>query len=168
MTTNKFEVRTAEPTDESAVNQLLEASYPALMKRGYDAAVIRAALPMMTKSNPALLASGTYYVAITNDEEIVGCGGWTKERPGSEETASGLAHIRHFGTHPKWVRQGVGRSIYARCEADAAKAAIGRFECYASVNAVGFYAALGFRRVREMSVPMGPLAFPVILMERRI
>jgi hypothetical protein len=33
---------------------------------------------------------------------------------------------------------------------------------------VGFYAALGFRRVREMSVQMGPLAFPVILMERQI
>lgn len=52
-------VRVATPADEPAVNALLAASYPALMRESYEAAVLAAALPMITQANPALLSSGT-------------------------------------------------------------------------------------------------------------
>ena len=51
----------------------------------------------MTRANPGLLASGTYYVAESRDSLIVGCGGWTRESPVDGGIEPGLGHIRHFG-----------------------------------------------------------------------
>ena len=162
-------VRIASPEDEAAVSRLLEASYPVLMRDGYDDAVLAAVLPLMTRANPALLACGTFYLAAEDDGRLVGCGGWTRERPGSGEIAPELAHIRHFATHPAWLRRRVGHVLFDRCADHARAAGIRRLECYASLNAVDFYAALGFAPVRPMEVPMGPgLQFPALLMARGI
>ncbi len=164
-----FTVRVAMREDEAAVSALLAASYPVLMRADYDAAILAAALPRITRANPALLSSGSYYLAEIEGGAIVGCGGWTRERPGDGEVVPGLGHIRHFATHPDWVRRGVGCAIYRRCEAAARGAGLRRLQCYASLNGERFYAALGFRAVREIAVPMGrDLRFPSILMERPI
>jgi GNAT superfamily N-acetyltransferase len=162
-------VRTATPDDRSRVTGLLEASYPVLMRKGYDQPVLSAALPAMTRANPALLSSGTYYVAETERRRIVGCGGWTLERPGTGEIEPGLGHVRHFATHPDWIGRGVGRSIYAACARAARAADVTRFECYSSLNAEGFYAALGFVAVRPVDIRLGPnIVLPSILMRRSI
>ena len=148
---------------------MLEASYPALMSSSYDADTLADGLSVMTKANPALLSSRTYYVAESGERAIVGCGGWSLERPGTTEVEPGLAHIRHFATHPSWIGQGIGRSIYAKCAEHARAAGVHRFECYASLNAEGFYAALGFRPVRNIEVQLGAhIELPGVLMERSI
>jgi hypothetical protein len=42
-------------------------------------------------------------------------------------------------------------------------------ECYASLNAMPFYAALGFVPVRQMSLPMSrDIEFPCLVMARAI
>ena len=108
------------PNDEAAVSALLAACYPVLMPASYDAEILAAALPEITRANLTLLSSGTYYLAAdTGAETIAGCGGWTREHPESGDITPGLAHIRHFATRPDRVGQGVGRSIYARCETAA-------------------------------------------------
>ena len=166
---NPFSVRTATADDKSAVGLLLDASYSALMKRGYDDATLSAALPNITQANPILLSSGTYYVAEAEGERIVGCGGWTVERPGNGEVEAGLGHICHFGTHPDWIGHGVGTSIFARCERAARAQEVNRFECYASLNAERFYAGLGFEVAGPIDIKLGPdLIFPSILMTRSI
>ena len=165
----QFSVRPATPDDAPAVTELLEASYPVLMAAGYDDATLALALPLMTRANPALLKSGTFYVAETEDGGIVGCGGWTFEHPGSGMTEPGVAHIRHFGTHAYWTGRGVGRAIFEHCLNDAISSGAGRFQCYSSLNAEGFYAALGFRAVRPEAVRMSDeLRLPVVFMERPI
>jgi hypothetical protein len=73
------------------------------MVPAYDDAVLAVALPLMTQANPMLLASGSYYLTITEESRTVACGGWTHERPGSGEIVPSLAHIRHFATHPDWA-----------------------------------------------------------------
>lgn len=167
--TAEVTLRVATPADGRAVGALLRASYPVLMRAGYDEAVLKGALPLMTRANPTLLSSGTYYVAETGSGLMVGCGGWTRERPGTGEVLPQLGHIRHFATHPDWIGRGIGRAIHDRCEEAARSAGVTRFECYASRNAAGFYAALGFSALREIAVPMGPdLAFPSVLMARTI
>lgn len=164
-----FTLRVATPGDEASVNDLLEASYPELMSASYDAAVLADALPLFTKANPSLLSAGTYYLAESAEHGVVGCGGWTRERPGTGGIASGLGHIRHFGTHASWTGRGVGRSIYALCEKEASFAGIQRFECYSSLNGQGFYAAMGFSPIREIEVNLSPsVAIPGILMARTI
>ncbi len=118
-----------------------------------------------------MLASQTYFVAEPDTEPklLVGCGGWTHERPGTGELVEGLGHIRHFGTHPDWIGQAVGRSIYAACERQARAAGVTRFECYSSLNAEGFYAALGFVVAGRIEIELGPgLNLPSVLMRRSI
>lgn len=162
-------IRTATPDDAVPVSALLAVSYSVLMPPSYPAEILAAALPKMTRANPALLSAGTYYVAEIESGSTIGCGGWTAEHPGTGEVAPGLAHIRHFATHPDWLGQGVGRALFDRSANDARAAGVARFECYSSLNAEGFYAAIGFTAVRPIEVDMGDgLAFPSVLMERAI
>ena len=149
-------VRVARPEDAAAVTQLLEASYPELLPSAYDAQFLERALPLMTRANPKLLSSGTYYVAENGQGLLVGCGGWTRERPGTTDVEPALGHVRHFGTHPGWIRRGVGRAIFGRCEASARAAGITTLEAYSGLNAEVFYRALGFERVREIDVALQP------------
>jgi GNAT superfamily N-acetyltransferase len=142
--------------DAVEVGRLLEASYPALMASAYGEAALAPALELMTRANPALLCSGTYYVATAPAGELVGCGGWTLEKPGTSTVEAGVAHLRHFATHPDWTRRGVGQAIYRQCEAAARSAGVLALECSASLNAERFYPALGVARVREIDLELRP------------
>lgn len=162
-------VRIATPADEGRVEALLEASYPSLMAGYYDPAVLRAALPLMTRANPALLAGGTYYLAETAERGLVACGGWTRERPDGGTISPGIGHVRHFATHAHDVGRGFGRAIYLRCARDARAAGLRYLHCYASLNAEGFYAALGFAARRRIAVPLrAGLLLPAVLMVRSL
>ena len=108
----------------------------------------------MTVANPELLRSGTYHLAEAENGQIIGCGGWTAQRPGTGEIEAGLVHIRHFAAHPDWTGQGVGRAIFDTCRKAAAWAGAMRLECYASLNAQAFYAALGFAAVEPFDVAL--------------
>ena len=149
-----FTLRVTTPDDAAAVGALLEASYASAFAGHYEDQVLAAALPLMTRANPRLLASGTYYAADTGDGVLAGCGGWSVDRPGSGEVVDGLAHVRHFGIHPDWMRRGVGRALFARCVDDAGARGVGRFECYSSLVAEEFYRALGFVAVERRDIEL--------------
>ena len=139
------------------------------MKPAYDEVLLAPALKLMTRANPALLASGTFYIAEAQDGLAVGCGGWTLERPGDDVVEAGLGHVRHFGTHPDWINRGIGRAIYRLCEADARSAGITSFECNASLNAEKFYSALGFESIRRMDCELSSaVMLPGVLMRCQI
>jgi GNAT superfamily N-acetyltransferase len=164
----KLVVRAARAGDAAAVAGVLARSFPALMRGAYPPELLARALPLMTRPHPRLLGSGTWFLAEL-DGEPAGCGGWSLDAPGSRETRPGVAHIRHFATAAEHAGRGVGRAIFARCEAQARPAGVERFECLASLNGEGFYAALGFERVGPVDVPMGPeVLFPSVLMTREI
>lgn len=162
-------IRVARPDDADGVEALLQASYPQLMATAYEPALLAPALELMTKANASLLASGTYFVAEAADASIVGSGGWTLQRPGTGEVANGLGHLRHFATHPQWIRRSIGRALYAACEVSAKLAGVTTFECYSSLNAEDFYAALGFERLCRVDLALSPkTSLPGVLMRRRL
>jgi len=160
-------VRPTIPGDAAAVEHVLRASYSVLLADAYPADLIGRVLPHMTRANPQLLGSGSYYLAEVGGTPV-GCGGWTPEKPASSEVVAGIAHIRHFATDPGWVRCGIGRSLYVRCEIDARRAGFHTLECYSTLNGEAFYAALGFTRIGRILVPMGRTDFPGIHMARSI
>jgi GNAT superfamily N-acetyltransferase len=168
-----FLVRAASPSDADAVGVLLRASYALLLAPGYEPEMLARALPLMTKANPALLSSGTWYVAQAPgaDGALAGCGGWTLQRPGApyEPVDPALGHLRHFAVHPGWTRMGVGRALCSRCTADARAVGVHAFECYATTVAETFYRALGFETVGPLAVPMtNDIDLPSIRMICRI
>jgi GNAT superfamily N-acetyltransferase len=162
-------LRLATPADSEAVAAVLRPSYAELMAPAYPPELMVRALPLITRANPGLLSSGRYYLVEAETGEPAGCGGWSAHPPGASEPDPRRAHIRHFATHPGWVRLGVGRMIYERCEADAKAAGFTAFECFASLGGEVFYAALGFRRLERIETPMpGGIRFPAVRMERPI
>lgn len=127
--------------------------------------MLRRALPHIPRANRTLLASGTYYVAEIELGKLVGGGGWTIANPESGEIVDGEAHIRHFATHPEWVRQGVGTSLLSRCFRDARSLSMRQLHCFSTLNAERFYRASGFDMVREIDIPVeSDLTLPGILM----
>ena len=162
-------LREALPSDGLAVESILSASYSQLLKGAYSESLLAVALPALTTANRALLASGTFYLAENASGRLVGCGGWTHQRPGTGEREEGIAHIRHFATHPDWSGRGVGRLIYDHCEGQAREAGVKLFDCYSTLNAQPFYAALGFKTISAKEVMLrGTIRFPTVLMRRLI
>ena len=164
-----FDVRTAGPRDIPGIDELLARSYPRLLKADYPASVLVTAIPLISKAQPRLVASGTYYVAERrSDGAIIGAGGWTARGP-QGEAGAGVGHIRHFGTDPDVLRAGVARAIMDRCLKDASAAGCRALACYATRTAEAFYRAMGFRREREVDIQLRPgVTFPAILMGRQI
>jgi predicted N-acetyltransferase YhbS len=161
-------IRTARAGDLAAIDRVLAASYPALMAGAYERGLLARALPMMTKAQPRLVDSGTYYVAEAGGE-IVGCGGWSREAPDAPAREESVAHIRHFAVARDWIGRGIGRALYRCCEERARRDGIRVFECYSSLNGEPFYRALGFTRLAAIEVPMAPgTSLPSVHMRRAI
>ena len=165
--TLQIEIATLE--DEPIVNKILSASFSSLLTSKYDDTSVTTILPKVTKTNPTLLQSGTYYIAKNPDGRYLGCGGWTHERPGTNERTAGLAHIRHFATHPNFIRRNVGKALFNHCRDEASKENVSVFECYSTLNAEFFYKSLGFKTIRIFELDMGDgLMFPSVLMRADI
>lgn len=163
-------VSVATPADEPGITRVLEAAYGTLLKGGYDDAILAIAVPLMSRANPKLIASGTYYVARDGDE-IVGCGGWTWVRPDAPDDPIDptLGHVRHFASDPTRLRRGIGRALMERCVADAQEKGVERFEAYATLVAERFYQSLGFETVEPITVPfVHGVDFPSLRMTRRL
>lgn len=142
---------------------LLRASYPPLLEGAYDPDDLAAATPALVRVNPALLRCETWFVVeqLGEDETadatvLVACGGFTLERPDDGEVEPGLAHLRHFATHPDHVRRGLAGAIVRRGFAEARARGVQAFEAHSTLVVVPFYSALGLRRMRQfhLAIPM--------------
>lgn len=74
MSGNVITIRVARPEDFDLLSELIAASYATLDDGSYDRATIAAAMPAISRANPKLLASGTYFIAEIGGE-AAGCGG---------------------------------------------------------------------------------------------
>jgi N-acetylglutamate synthase-like GNAT family acetyltransferase len=157
-------IRTAETADSEAIGALLIESYSNLLADFYERQVLESALPYLSKPNPMLLESGTYYV-VEEGSRLVGCGGWTSAEPRSGNIVEGEGHIRHFAVHPNWARRAVGTALLTHCFSEAEAQGIRILHCLSTLNAKGFYQACGFKPLRPVRVPIGhSTMFPAHLM----
>jgi len=164
-----FEIRLAVPEDDAAVSALLLKSYTALLAPAYDAGTLDRALPLITRANPDLLSSGSYYVAIDAEGLLVGAGGWTRHSPTGRDESTGSGNIRHFGTDPDLSRKGIGRALMERCIGQASAAGLSQLNCYSTLNGEAFYAACGFRTIVPFDVTLpGGVVFPSLRMTRLV
>lgn len=158
-----YAIRRSRTDDLDAVAALLRASYPPLLDGAYDPDVLTAATPALVRANPALLSCETWYVVDWLADEtsqggsaVVACGGFTPERPDTGEVEPGLAHLRHFATHPEHLRRGLAAALVRRSFSDAREMGLREFEAYSTLTAEPFYAALGLRRIRrfDLQIPI--------------
>ncbi|WP_068113849.1 GNAT family N-acetyltransferase [Tropicimonas marinistellae] len=162
MVQEELTVRPTTARDTAAVDALLARSYPALLKADYPPSVLVTALPLISRAQPRLLTSGTYYLAETPHGDVVAAGGWTRRPRAPEE-----AEIRHVVTDHRRLRQGIGRAIFDRIFGDARAAGVSGYHCLSTRTAVPFYEALGFRTIGPIEIQLAPgIHFPAVEMRR--
>lgn len=152
-------VRPTTMADLAAVDALLARSYPRLLKGAYPPSVLVTALPLISRAQPALLTSGSYYLA-ERDGRVLGAGGWSRDAARRD-----LGHVRHVATDPDALRQGIGRAIMGRVLQEARQAGMAEMACWSTRNAVPFYAGFGFEVTGPMEVTLQPgITFPAVRM----
>ncbi|MBA2622921.1 MAG: GNAT family N-acetyltransferase [Chthoniobacterales bacterium] len=151
----KVTVRVAELSDVDQIRDLIVVSARALSRDYYKSEQIEAAIAHVFGVDTTLIADATYFVA-EEKGELVGCGGWSKRRtlfggdqyaardPGLADPARDAARIRAFFVHPKLARQGVGRTLLTRCEAEARAAGYKSAELMSTLPGVSFYETNGY------------------------
>lgn len=168
MTHSTLTLRAAEATDLDALDALFGRSYPALLKSDYPPSVLVTAVPLISRAQPALIATGTFFV-ICNDDAIVGAGGWTMQAPGGKPGTRGIGHIRHVVTDHTRTREGIGRKLMEHIALHAHASGMTQLHCQSTRTAVPFYEAMGFVQRAEMDIPLRPgISFPAIFMVKML
>jgi GNAT superfamily N-acetyltransferase len=161
-------IRLATPADLAAVDALFARAYPRQLAADYPPSLMVMALPMLSRAQPALLASGCYFLA-ERDGAVLGAGGWTAAAPGRGGLSAGQGHIRHVVTDDRATRQGIGRAVLGAAMAQARAAGIVQLHCLSTLTAVPFYSALGFAVDGRVSLSLGPgIDFPAVAMRRSL
>jgi len=168
MTARSWSLRVARPGDAKAVSALLDRSYPIAWQGIYESALIDALRPLVTRANPLLLASGTFFVVESVDGMAVGCGGWSPEAPGTRAIVPGTAHIRHFATDPDWLRLGIGAAMLGRCIEEARAGGFRWLMADSAHGAERFYAASGFEVQGPSAAQIGDHILPGTMMRRAL
>jgi putative acetyltransferase len=104
---------------------------------------------------------GAFFVAERPDR-LVGVGGWSPDSQALE-----VAWLRYLFVHPDSAGQGIGRQLVEKVEADARGHGKAGFRVWSSLNATGFYVALGYRRVRQGRWPVtGTIEIDYVLLAK--
>lgn len=163
--TTTLTIRPTTRADIAAIDLLLSRSYPILLKPDYKPSVMVTALPLISKANPRLLQSGTYYAVQDETGQIVGAGGWCHRNPMGGPGREGLGHIRHVVTDFRYTRRGIGNALVNHIFETAKAAGIRQLDCLSTLTAEPFYAALGFRRIGDVELSLVPgIRFPAVQM----
>jgi GNAT superfamily N-acetyltransferase len=161
-----FELRPASTVDVPQISELISASVRGLAKGIYDDRQIELSIASVFGVDHQLIADGTYFVA-ESDDRIVGCGGWSKRKtlygssvfqdsrdPEQLDPKIDACKIRAFFIHPGSARQGIGRAILERCEAEAKAAGFRSAEMMSTLPGVPLYEVCGYSRHESVAVPI--------------
>lgn len=174
--------RVATEADRPAIEALISRSVHGLMRGDYSEEQLEAARRHVFGVDAELIADRTYFVS-EGPGMLVAAGGWSRNRSlfGGDTAVSGRsagtlldpsrdpARIRGFFVHPAFARRGLGKTLLALCEQEAARAGFGALELVATLSGIPLYAAAGFQPVERFEVMLPPgVPFPVVRMTRRI
>ena len=175
------QLRLATPDDIPGLRALIEQSVRALSVGYYSVSQVESALRYVFGPDTLLIADRTYYVIESEAGVLVAAGGWSRRRTlyggdqmkGAEDPlldpATEAARIRAFFVHPAWARRGLGRRLFERCAADAARAGFRSMELMATLPGEPLYRALGFAPLERTTAPLpGGETLPVVRMARSL
>ena len=144
-------IRPSTLQDSRAISDMAYACYSTMLTSHYAPETLKAALPHMAHVPDGLAQCGTYFVAI-EDDMIVGACGWTDGPRGAE--------VRKLAVHPDHLRIGIAGHLLGHVHLSAHDAGHQRIRCAASLNAVPFYAALGYTQTGWVKIDTGHAGAP--------
>lgn len=154
-------LRRATATDDPAMRALMNRAIAELLKPYLPSEGVAASFEIMG-IDTQLIADGTYFV-VTDNETIVGCGGWSRRATlfGGDHTKGrdaalldptrDAARVRAMYTDPAHVRRGIGRMILDACENAARREGFTRVELAATLAGEPLYRAHGFTLIEPIT-----------------
>lgn len=136
----KFIIRRMSPDDAAGMHRVHTHAVTAVCAAFVEPAAVEAWLYGRTaeKYVEAAGAGGeTFWIAALEDGSVIGFASWRQD-----ELISLFVDPAHHG-------RGVGHALFEACEKDAARNGHAPRRLTATLNAVSYYEALGFRQVRE-------------------
>lgn len=162
-----YHFRNATLDDEPLLHPLIARSIRALGAGDYPPAEIEAALKSAFGVDTSLIRDGTFFVAVTEQDQIVACGGWSGRRTlfgsdarrerdeGRLDPHTEPAKIRAFFVDPDHARRGLGRAMLEMSEAAAMRAGFTAFELMATLPGVRLYQPFGYLAGTPILHPLG-------------
>ena len=138
-----IELRRLSVDDLSTARYIHAAAFASAAHGHYAAADIEAFDQFVRSARYADLMLGNPAVAAWLGDEMVGTAGWS---PG--EVRSPTARVFGVFVRPMFTGEGIGRRLVAHVEQEAHAAGYSALDAAATLNATGFFDALGFRFVR--------------------
>jgi len=156
-------IRPACQNDLDAIADLQARSIMALGIETYGRDACEAWARMGRQMRHRLLDSGTFFVA-ERENMLIGVAGWT-----ADSREADCAWARYVFVAPDVSGLGIGRRLMVTVERSAHAAGRARLQLWASLNAVGFYQALGYSSIKPARWPIGTgIQMEHLLMERRL
>jgi GNAT superfamily N-acetyltransferase len=161
-----YRLRPATLADEERLRTLIARSIRELAAADYSPEQIEAALRGAFGVDTSLIHDGTYFVVVTEEEQVVACGGWSRRRTlfGSDARAErdespldprfDAARIRAFFVEPAHARRGLGRCILERSESEARAEGFVAFELMATLPGARLYEKFGYRAGKAVDHPL--------------
>jgi ribosomal protein S18 acetylase RimI-like enzyme len=153
MRTNvKVRERKATIGDLTAIRHLRQASLRVLAAEAYDRAAIESLTQDTSIDDAGMVRDGALFV-LELDGEVVACGGWAVDMP--QSVAGDRAALDQRGPHSAWVqslhvdpgfaREGFGSRLMSLLEREIAARGFGGVQIAATLNAMPFCTAMGYR-----------------------
>ncbi|MBT6031669.1 MAG: GNAT family N-acetyltransferase [Kordiimonadaceae bacterium] len=178
----KFTYRIATKDDVDDIRALMDLAIYELQKDFLDEKQLKAAHEHMG-IDYTLIEDGTYFVILhgegSDDETIVGCGGWGKRATlyGGSHSAgrsaellnpkTDRARIRAMYCHPEWARNGIGSFIMDTAENAAKEAGFSKMTMGSTLAGQPLYEHYGYKVVSSaMDVSEDGTEVPILVMEK--
>jgi len=143
-------IRRAHEGDGEAIRRVHLASIRALGGRAYTEEQVAAWAHERDPEEYPIEAAETAIFVAERSGSIVGFG-WLSTAPDEDFQAEVDAKISAIYVHPAVTREGIGTTLYQALETRARESGCKSLGLWASVNAVPFYEAQGYRKVRELT-----------------
>ncbi len=155
MLENRILFRKAQLGDIASLKELIALSARTLATQDYSQQQIEAAIGTVWGVDEELIRDQTYFIALTHNGEIAGCGGWSKRSKlfgaSTNNESSPLldptidpARIRAFFVHPGYTRLGIGKEIIRLCEQEAIQDQFRKIELMATLPGYRLYKSCGY------------------------
>ncbi len=154
-------IRLATTDDLRQIESLMKRSMKALGVGYYSENQVDACCEYICVPDQQLIADKTYYVVLTDDSKMVGCGGWScrkKLYAGPSETSDKAdkldplkdpARIRAMFTDPNYSGKGIGSMILKQSETAAKTHGFSKGALGATLSGVPFYTAKGWEKLSK-------------------
>ena len=161
--------RKAVILDAPVLADLISLSSDVINGRFYEKHIVQASVGNIWTVDPQLIKDETYWVATTDTNQIVGCGGWSKRNllfgndttmktagaPAELNPEVDPARIRAFFVHPNFTRRGIGRELLRICEEEAKSKGFKSLELVATLSGVPLYESCGYQKRKLIHIDLG-------------